>query len=166
MQNQISSFIEIPSGWHHVTLFGYSNQGIPGVEIIGLGNTGRLIKEKFIYLSKIRKLNIPSRRYVLCYESSLGEKKLTPEVIQWLELPLLILFWSLAEQIPILRLDDCLSSGRVLANGEIYFRDMEKAYQTIQNEKAKMIYLGHEENMIDCRELFSSIPQLQLRVHP
>ena len=46
-------------------VFGYSTRGIPGLEIVGLGQKGRLIKEKILYLNRKNNLKIPPRRYVI-----------------------------------------------------------------------------------------------------
>jgi len=104
-------------GYRSIDIFGYTTQGIPGIEIIGMGTFGKQVKEKFIYISKVSRLEIPFRRYVLCIEAS--EKILTNDEKKWLELPLLILFLSLSNQIPIKKLEDCFCSGIISATGII-----------------------------------------------
>jgi hypothetical protein len=101
-----------------VEIFGYTTKGIPGIDIINLGKYGRTIKEKFIYLTKEMQIKLPLRRYVICIES--GDDQL-PDIdnYQWLELPILLLFLSLAKQIPIQRLDDCFSTGKISISGKI-----------------------------------------------
>ena len=106
-----------------VDLFGYANQGLPGIEVVGLGGFGKQVKEKFVYLSKMNNLNIPFRRYVLCVEAT--ERQLTSLEKRWLELPLLILFLSLSGKVPIKRLEDCFCSGIVSPTGSIYPLKME-----------------------------------------
>ncbi|MBT5093856.1 MAG: hypothetical protein HOM21_06425, partial [Halobacteriovoraceae bacterium] len=101
-----------------INLFGYTTKGIPGLEVVGLKSYSRSIKEKFIYLTRQQQDQIPLRRYVICTESS-GQLLLDEQNYRWLELPMLILFWSLAGYLPIQRLDDCLSLGRVSVTGEI-----------------------------------------------
>ncbi|MBF0313663.1 MAG: hypothetical protein HQK50_06925 [Oligoflexia bacterium] len=110
-------------GYHSVGVFGYASRGIPGVEIIGYGKNVKLMREKFIFLSRQRALAIPLKRYVLCIEqheqlilSSLSE---VDESISWLELPLLLIFWSLAGVIQMGRLDDCILGGKVSIAGEV-----------------------------------------------
>lgn len=100
-----------------IDVFGYTTQGIPGIEIIGMGAFGKNIKEKFIYISKTSNFKIPFRRYVLCVEAP--DKLLGTDEKKWLELPLLILFLSLSGNIPIKKLEDCFCAGAISATGTI-----------------------------------------------
>ena len=120
MNNKIHTFIVSKSGETEVIqLFGYANKGLPGLELVGFGNHGRHLKEKLIFLSRENHLQLSPKRYVLCFEqhrSFIDPKKWE---FCWLELPLLILFWSLAGHLPISRLDNCLASGAVELGGHI-----------------------------------------------
>lgn len=51
-----------------VEIFGYSTRGLPGLEIVGLGGSGRQLKEKLIYITRLQKVGLPLNRYVLCVE--------------------------------------------------------------------------------------------------
>jgi len=118
MNAQIYGMFPLHKEIRTIEIFGYSSNGIPGVEIIGLGKHGRTIKEKFLYLSRTLKLNITPRKYVLCVED--GPRSLLEDNnYRWLELPLLVLFWSLAKQLPVYNLDNCISSGKVSSAGKI-----------------------------------------------
>ncbi|MCK5884095.1 MAG: hypothetical protein KAG61_10415 [Bacteriovoracaceae bacterium] len=119
METRIQGVFPYNDRYQVVDIFGYSTKGLPGIEILGMGKLGRGIKEKFIFLSRSLRLSIPHRRYVICVEldekfNSKGESD-----IQYLELPLLILFWTMAEQLPIRKLDDCFCSGKISVNGKV-----------------------------------------------
>ena len=110
-----------PYGGTHcvVDIFGYSTKGLPGIEIVGLGKYSRSLKEKFIFLSRERKLKFPLRRYVLCIEGEIESKKFKAEEYRYLELPLLIMLWSLTGHLPLERLEDCFAAGKVSVEGDI-----------------------------------------------
>lgn len=118
MQHCLKSFIPLERSLIGVHLFGYATKGLPGVEIVGLGKTGRNFKEKIIYLTRLDGLLIPKKRFVLCVEFEDESKNLREEDLRWLELPLLILYWTLAEILPIHQLDNCLSVGKVALDGK------------------------------------------------
>ena len=92
-----------------VDIFGYASNGIPGIEIVGMGKYARGVKEKFIYLSRQKRLKFPLKRFVLCVE---GEYR-------FLELPLLMMLWSLTGHLPLEHLEDCFSSGKISVEGLI-----------------------------------------------
>lgn len=100
-----------------VEIFGYSTKGIPGIEIVGLKNLARPIREKFVYLGKTRSVECPLRRYVLCVENALDDEKFNEDELRHLEFPLLLLYWSLAGVVQIGNLSDCFASGRIDPHG-------------------------------------------------
>jgi hypothetical protein len=102
-----------------VDIFGYASHGIPGVEIVGVGRYARQMKEKFVFLSRKRNLKFPKRRFVLCVEGELEGKKFKDEEYRYLELPLLMMLWSLTGHLPLEHLEDCFASGKVSVEGEI-----------------------------------------------
>lgn len=112
-----------------VDLFGYDSHGIPGIEIVGLGKHGRHIKEKFIYLSRVKNLKLPKKRFVICVEGDLEQKKFKQEEYRFLELPMLIMLWSLTGHLPFKNLEDCFASGKVGLDGEINFIDLPNYLQ-------------------------------------
>ncbi len=105
-----------------VQIFGHASRGIPGIEIIGLGPQSKLMKEKFVFLFKQMELKTPLKRFVLCVEKEIQMNKDAND-LTWLELPLFVLLSSLAEFIPITRLDDCYCSGRLNLIGEVEVPD-------------------------------------------
>jgi hypothetical protein len=119
MQHCLKSFIPLERSSIGVHLFGYATKGLPGLEIVGLGKMGRNIKEKLIYLTRQDKLVIPKKRFVLCLEFSDETKNLKEEDLRWLELPLLILYWTLAEILPIHHLEKCFSVGKIALDGKV-----------------------------------------------
>lgn len=102
-----------------VDIFGYASHGIPGVEIVGVGRYARQMKEKFVYLSRKKNLKFPKRRFVLCVEGELEGKKFKEEEYRYLELPLLMMLWSLTGHLPLEHLEDCFASGKVSVEGEV-----------------------------------------------
>lgn len=106
-------------------LFGYTTKGVPGIEIIGLSKHGRQIKEKFVYLSKERGLKFPPLRFVLCVEGDVEGKKFKSEEYRFLELPLLIMLWKMADILPIYELTDCFAAGKVSVQGEVDYLNLK-----------------------------------------
>jgi hypothetical protein len=102
-----------------VDIFGYASNGIPGIEIVGVGRHARSMKEKFIYISRQRKIKFPLKRFVLCVEGDLEGKKFKEEEYRYLELPLLMMLWSLTGHLPLQALDDCFASGKISVEGEV-----------------------------------------------
>lgn len=119
MQTYLKSLVPSLGKRCFIDLFGYTTKGIPGLEIIGLGKRGKLLKEKVIFLTRSLQLEVPPRRYVLCFDDE-RLLELSIDDFRNLELPVLILFWSLAGVIPFKKLDDCCSVGQFNIKGEIY----------------------------------------------
>ncbi len=116
MQNQIKTLI--PDGEKFIIseAFGYSSRGIPGLEIVGLGKRSRLFKEKVNFITRKFGLKVEARRFVICIDDECIDQY-KPSSIQYLELPLMLLYWSLGGVINIHNLEDCLCGGRVTADG-------------------------------------------------
>jgi hypothetical protein len=144
MEIKINALIPRQNHFHWVHIFGYTSRSQPGLEITGIGPKGRAIKEKLIFLSKKRKLKFSLNRFVLCIEGSDGFEKAE---LEYLELPLLLAFWSMAGLIPIKRLENCFCSGRVGLEGEISCLNLSCSHWSKINEalirrKRKAIYFG------------------------
>ncbi len=121
-----------------VDIFGYSSNGIPGIEIVGLGKYSRSMKEKFIYLSRERKLRFPLKRFVLCIEGEVEGKKFKEEEYRYLELPLLLMLWSLTGHLPLDHLEDCFASGKISVEGEVSALYLNGKEQENLNEMFKL----------------------------
>lgn len=118
MQIRTLGLIPRLESFYLVDLYAYATKGVPGLEIVGLGGTGRIIKEKLIFLSRIRGLKFPLKRFVLCVDIKEAPKKMGE--LSYLELPLLLLYWSLAGHLNFHNMDDCISSGQLNVNGTIH----------------------------------------------
>lgn len=121
-----------------VDIFGYASNGIPGIEIVGLGKYSRSMKEKFIYLSRERKLRFPLKRFVLCIEGEVEGKKFKEEEYRYLELPLLLMLWSLTGHLPLGHLEDCFASGKISVEGEVSALFLTGPQQESLNEMFKL----------------------------
>ncbi|MDC1174083.1 hypothetical protein OAT67_01705 [Bacteriovoracaceae bacterium] len=121
MHTKIVSYIPCKKNDYYVEIFGYCSKSVPSLEIVGLGQAGRVIKEKFIFLSREKGLKFPLKRFKLCVDLPEEDLKVINKEgdLSWLELPMLLVFWSLTENLPIQKLDDCFSSGRVSLSGGI-----------------------------------------------
>ncbi|MDO9181771.1 MAG: hypothetical protein Q7U04_05155 [Bacteriovorax sp.] len=112
-----------------VDIFGYASNGIPGIEIVGVGRYARSMKEKFVYLSRERKLKFPLKRFVLCVEGEVEGKKFKEEEYRYLELPLLMMLWSLTGHLPLAQLEDCFAAGKISVEGEVTSLDLSESQQ-------------------------------------
>jgi hypothetical protein len=121
-----------------VDIFGYASNGIPGIEIVGLGKYSRSMKEKFIYLSREKKLRFPLKRFVLCIEGEVEGKKFKEEEYRYLELPLLIMLWSLTGHLPLGHLEDCFASGKISVEGDITALILSEREQGLLSEMFKL----------------------------
>ena len=112
-----------------VDIFGYASNGIPGIEIVGVGKYARCMKEKFIYLSRKKKLKFPMKRFVLCVEGELEGKKFKDEEYRYLELPLLMMLWSLTGHLPLRALEDCFAAGKISVEGDVTSLELNEDQQ-------------------------------------
>jgi|GEM_PF-664150 len=143
MEIKINAILKRGHSYHWVEVFGYSTKGQPGLEIVGLGSKGRQLKEKLIFISKKRKLKMPLKRYVLCVDGEDVDKA----YIEFLELPLVLAYWSMAGILPLKRMDNCFSSARVSLEGEIFNMGLDSSFwETLEKQltlkRSKVIYLG------------------------
>ncbi|OFZ24320.1 MAG: hypothetical protein A2381_04810 [Bdellovibrionales bacterium RIFOXYB1_FULL_37_110] len=123
MDARISAYYPCINNVKTVPVFGYATKGIPGLEIIGLGKYGKNIKEKFVYLARKEKIKIPLKRYVVCIEGDLEDIDHILLNNRWFELPIFIVYWSMAELLPIKKLDNCLCAGKIDITGKIINAD-------------------------------------------
>jgi len=143
MNMRTKSLYPFGGEYYEAHIFGYATKGIPGVEIVGLGKHSRAIKEKFIYLSRQKQLKFPLRRYVLCVEGELEGKKFKEEEFRYLELPLLMMLWSLTGHLLFERLDDCFLSGKVSVEGEVYTLKQNQKML----DRLELLFNGEEERI-------------------
>ncbi|MCP4912516.1 MAG: hypothetical protein GY909_05310 [Oligoflexia bacterium] len=144
MHTKIISLVPCLKKDYYVEIFGYCSKSVPGLEIVGLGNTGKVIKEKFVYLSREKGLSFPAKRFKLCVDLPDEDVKVINKEgdLSWLELPMLLLFWSLTKNLPIQKLDDCFCSARVNLRGGI----LEDSAKVFNEERLKVLgakkYIG------------------------
>jgi len=119
MQTQLYSFYLTKKGPELVTLFGYATKSLPGIEINGLGKYGKAIKEKLIYITRSRGLQIPLKRFVLCVEMEDDWGDMEGPAIKNLEFPLLLMYWHLAGLLPLSRIDNCAALGQLTPEGKL-----------------------------------------------
>ena len=117
METQLQSCYFTKKGPSLITLFGYSTKSVPGLEINGLGKYGKAIKEKIVYITRSRSLQIPLKRFVLNVETCDDLGDLESASVKWLEYPLLLHYWFLSGLLPISKLDNCLAVGSLTPSG-------------------------------------------------
>lgn len=174
METQIRSFYNSSQGVKLVTIFGYSTKGVPGLEINGAGKLSKNMKEKIIYLTRMRKLAIPLRRFVICVDlNELHDQSV--HNLKWLEFPLLLMYWYLSGLIPIGKLENCLCSGWMKANGDIYQMHMptnlnqilSKELNPIEKKSLRVISIpdlvDSQTQIIETSLLLAHIPKLSFR---
>jgi predicted ATPase with chaperone activity len=144
MEMMIKGLIKRKKIYKSVNIFSYSTNGLPGLEI-KIGNKhSKILKEKLVYITRKSNIQIPIKRYVICVESD----DLRKEDIQYLELPILILYLTLANYLKISKLEDCLCGGRISLEGVIrpvvisgeyltHFKNSKKKWKIISNNSQK-----------------------------
>lgn len=161
METQLQSCYFTKKGPFLVTLFGYATKSVPGLEINGLGKYGKTIKEKIVFVTRSRQLQIPLKRFVLNVEigDELGD--LESSSVKWLEYPLLLHYWYLAGLLPITKLDNCLAVGSLSPSGIVE----EPVNGEVKDlcERNSLHLIASKEGEIDGRDLFGDITELQFK---
>lgn len=164
MHSEIKTYIRTKSGLKLMTIFGYTSSSVPAIEIIGLGSMGRLIKEKIIYLSRVRGIKIKPLKYVISIEANNHSGTMN---VDELELPILLVFWHLSGVLSISSLQDCLCAGQVRIDGRVIQKNFEEhhvdQFQTqIDLSEMKLISESANDTMwnIQTSKLLDSIPQM------
>ena len=143
MELRLKSFCQTSHGPELIDLFGYCCKGMPSLEVLLHARTSRVLKEKIIFLTKSRKMRLPPRRYILC--TDIDGIRYSQNDLNDFELPFLILFWSMAEALPIKKLDDCVCSGKIQINGLITSRKLGPEHlHCLSRAKEKLKIIGSE----------------------
>lgn len=167
METQLQTCYFTKKGPALVTLFGYSTKSVPGLEINGLGKFGRAIKEKIVFVTRTRGLQIPMKRFVLNAEitDELGDLESTS--VKWLEYPLLLHYWFLAGLLPISKLDNCLAVGSLNPSGLVEEPLSPLVVELCEKHHLHLIssFQGIDGPMgiIDGRDLFGDIANLEFK---
>lgn len=167
METQLQSCYFTKKGPALITLFGYSTKSVPGLEINGLGKYGRAIKEKIVFVTRTRQLQIPLKRFVLNVEigDELGD--LESNSVKWLEYPLLLHYWYLAGLLPISKLDNCLAVGSLSPSGLVEEPLNDDVINLCEELKLHLISstvgLESPSGVIDGNDLFGKITNLAFK---
>ena len=131
-----------------VSVYGYSSNSVPGIDIVGLDKKSKLIKETISYLLRLFQLKLPLKRYVLVINEvdiPIGRSN-----VHCLELPLLLSLLVLSRNLGIHRLDDCFAIGEFALNGRV-------REPMLNIEQRNSIYrVIHRENDRDLVKLISN----------
>lgn len=164
METQLQSCYFTKKGPTLITLFGYATKSVPGLEINGLGKYGKAIKEKIVFVTRSRQLQIPLKRFVLNAEISDDVGDLESASVKWLEYPLLLHYWYLAGLLPISKLDNCLAVGSLTPSGDVV-EFINQPVIDLADENNLHLIASCEVNtpngVIDGKDLFGQIAELQ-----
>jgi hypothetical protein len=166
METQLQSCYFTKKGPSLITLFGYATKSIPGLEINGLGKYGRSIKEKIVFVTRTRQLQIPLKRFVLNVELSDDLGDLESSSVKWLEYPLLLHYWYLAGLLPISKLDNCLAIGSLTPSGEVNEPITSSVVHLCDENNLHLIASRQVESpngVIDGKDLFGSLTELEFK---
>ena len=130
---KLKSYLPIGAEIISVDIFGYSSRSVPGMEIYGLGSKGRLIREKINFVTNnYMPMKKAMKKYVISIESSISEEKLK-QYSSNLEFPLIILYWAMADIIPLKNISDCWATGGVSVDFEICSRSISEVINHVDS---------------------------------
>jgi len=118
MQTYIKSYQHIHNEIHLYKIFSYSSRGVPGLEVVGFGNHNKHLKEKIVYISKLKELLIPNKKYTICLDQKIGSVLVAQEAYNF-ELPISILFWKMIGAVKFENLNNCYASGYYEMDGTV-----------------------------------------------
>lgn len=170
---RVNSILPIGHDYKVVSLFGYRSNGVPGIEIKGLPNNQNVVREKLVYLSKMFGVKVPIRRFHLCLDLPKEVLKMKKNSIddRYFDLPLLLLYWSLAEVIHVHGLEYCFSLGHIETNGRIMIPSLSETFlihlQSIIKEKTSrsMTFISAKENdylALNCLPINSILDEVKM----
>lgn len=167
METQLQSCYFTKKGPSLITLFGYSSKSIPGLEINGLGKFGKSIKEKIVFVTRTRGLQVPIKRFVLNAEITDDLGDLEGSSVKWLEYPLLLHYWFLAGLLPISKLDNCFALGSLSPSGLVEEPLSKEVVELCEKNQLHLISsnvgIDSEMGIIDCKDLFGQVTQLDFK---
>lgn len=168
METQLQSCYFTKKGPQLITLFGYATKSVPGLEINGLGKYGKAIKEKIVFVTRTRGLQIPLKRFVLNVELSDELGDLETGSVKWLEYPLLLHYWFLAGLLPISKLDNCFAVGSLSPSGLVEESLTPSVIELCDTHDLHIISSRELETVrgvIDGRDLFGAVADLNFKYH-
>lgn len=168
METQLQSCYFTKKGPSLITLFGYATKSVPGLEINGLGKYGKSIKEKIVFVTRTRQLQIPLKRFVLNVELSDDLGDLESSSVKWLEYPLLLHYWYLAGLLPISKLDNCLAVGSLAPSGLVEEPLNQSVVDLCDINDLHLIAstttVESPNGVIDGKDLFGQVTQLEFKL--
>lgn len=168
METQLQTCYFTKKGPVLITLFGYATKSVPGLEINGIGKYGKSIKEKIVFVTRTRGLQIPLKRFVLNIEMSDDLGDLESSSVKWLEYPLLLHYWFLAGLLPISKLDNCFAVGSLNPSGVVEEPLNNLVVELCDVNSLHLISSSgiHSVNgIIDGKDLFGQIANLEFKWH-
>ena len=168
METQLQTCYFTKKGPALITLFGYATKSVPGLEINGLGRYGKAIKEKIVFVTRTRQLQIPLKRFVLNVEidDELGD--LESSSVKWLEYPLLLHYWYLAGILPITKLDNCFAVGSLTPSGTVEEPISKSVISLCESHDLHLIASSCQEESargyIDGKDLFGQVANLEFKL--
>ena len=168
METQLQTCYFTKKGPVLITLFGYATKSVPGLEINGLGKYGKSIKEKIVFVTRTRGLQIPLKRFVLNVEMTDDLGDLETSSVKWLEYPLLLHYWFLAGLLPISKLDNCFAVGSLNPSGLVEEPLNNLVVELCDSNSLHLISSSgiHSMNgIIDGKDLFGQIANLEFKWH-
>ena len=168
METQLQTCYFTKKGPVLITLFGYATKSVPGLEINGLGKYGKSIKEKIVFVTRTRGLQIPLKRFVLNVEMTDDLGDLETSSVKWLEYPLLLHYWFLAGLLPISKLDNCFAVGSLNPSGLVEEPLNDLVVELCDSNSLHLISSSgiHSMNgIIDGKDLFGQIANLEFKWH-
>lgn len=166
METQLQTCYFTKKGPVLITLFGYATKSVPGLEINGIGKYGKSIKEKIVFVTRTRGLQIPLKRFVLNVELSDDLGDLESASVKWLEYPLLLHYWFLAGLLPISKLDNCFAVGSLNPSGVVEEPLNDMVVDLCDLNSLHLISSSgiHSANgIIDGKDLFGQIANLEFK---
>ncbi len=143
MQTYIKSYQFIHDRIQLYKIFSYSSRGVPGLEVVGFGSHNKHIKEKIVYISKLKNISIPNKKFTICLDQTFNNVLVAKEAFNF-ELPVSILFWSMVGVVNFSNLNKCYASGFYEMNGEVKTNYFSKIQEEI-NEKEDSLILNKEQ---------------------
>lgn len=167
METQLQTCYFTKKGPALITLFGYATKSVPGLEINGLGRYGKAIKEKIVFVTRTRQLQIPLKRFVLNVELSDDLGGVESSSVKWLEYPLLLHYWFLAGLLPISKLDNCLAVGSLTPSGVVEEPLNQSVVNLCEEFNLHLIAstsgLNTPNGVIDGKDLFGQVTHLNFK---
>ena len=166
METQIQSYSFSKRDGGVITLFGYATKSLPGLEINGLGKYGKILREKIIFLTRSRQLAVPLKRFVISSEYDVEQD---PDLLQWLDVPVLLLYWYLAGLLPIGRLDNCMAVGHITPSGVLIGHGGDELMKAVLDHKLLLLgtptmAYGERVTSIEPQELLGHVPNLEFKM--